>query len=90
MEERPILMVLEIDVELLIPQHAAGAKNVDEFQEERVSHQVIDQHNCAYKSSVCPFCWIRISNVESTGGGIDNFIGCLWDCALDLFLIGIC
>lgn len=86
-EERPVLIVLEVNVQLLIPNNAPVSSHVNQFQEKRVAHKVVDQSNSSAKPSKRPFIGIRVCNIQSGDRGINNLVRRLRDRPLDLLFV---
>lgn len=86
-EELAVLVVLEVDVELLVPEHTAAAGDVDHFQEKRVAHKIVGQHNGAHQPGVGPCGGIGVGHVEPGYGGINHLVGRFGNDPFDLFLV---
>lgn len=48
MEKFPILMIIEIHIELLIPYNTSSANDIHELEEKRVANQIVNQGNCSH------------------------------------------
>lgn len=46
-EKLPVLRVLEVHVELLVPQNTLGPYDVHELEEKSVAHEIIHEGYCA-------------------------------------------
>ena len=91
MEERPVLVVGEGVVDLLIPQDAAvGGGEVDEFHPEGVADEVVGEDRGALEAGVGPSGAAGVGDVEfGDGDGVD-FVGGFGDGAFDrlFFVVG--
>lgn len=74
MEEQPVLGVLEVHPELLVPQHALVADDVYQFEEEGVSNQVVHQNQCSHQSCPCPVISVWVVHIEPDHCCIDYFV----------------
>lgn len=54
MKERPILKEFEAIIELVFPNDASGAVNVNELEINQVFSIVLREHNCSLKSGIRP------------------------------------
>lgn len=72
-EEDAVLVVGELVVDLLVPQHAAlGGRDVDQLQPEGVADQVVGQHGGALQARVGPLLRVRVGDVQlGHGDGMD-------------------
>jgi hypothetical protein len=73
MEERPILEVLELVVELMRPDHAPRPTEVDQSKAERVTlATVTDESESTLHAAVGPLVWVRVCIVDPCErGGMD-------------------
>lgn len=88
-EELAVLVVLEVDVELLVPDDAAGADNVDKFEEIGVADVVVDEGDGAAEPRVRPRRAVRVGDVQAGDGGIDDLVQRLGDVALHLVPVAV-
>lgn len=87
-EECAVLVVLEGIVDLLIPYDAAiQGRDVNQFDPERVSHEVVGQDGGTLKAGVGPSVLVGVGNVElGDSDGVD-LVGTLRDGPLDRLLV---
>ena len=88
-EERPVLIVGESVVDLLIPQNTTiCGGDVYKLDEVRVAHKIIGEDRSALQASVGPsVAVVWVSNVElGNGDGVD-FVGSLRYGTLDSLLV---
>ena len=88
-EERPILIVGECVVDLLIPQNTTvGGRNVDQLDEVGVAHQIIGEDRGALQAGVGPsVAVVWVSNVELGNGDSMDLVGSLRYGTLDSLLV---
>lgn len=63
------------------------ALNINKFEEECVSDEVIDQDYGTREICVCPLCLVWIGYVETSNRGVNHLLGGLGDHALDFLLV---
>lgn len=73
-EEFTVLVVLEVDVEFLVPHDTAVANDIDQFEKQRVTHQIVDQTNGAVQVGEGPCLAVRVRDVQAGDGGVDDLI----------------
>jgi len=73
----------------LSPAVSITYRNVDHFEPEGPSDEVIAEYSCALHARVCPFLGVRVGNVESRDSYSEDLVGGFGDIPLDGFLIGI-
>lgn len=86
-EEESVLGILEVDPELLVPEHALVADHVDKLEKECVSDEVVDKHDGSHEPRPRPLLEVWIVHVEPDDGSIDDFVGRLRNDPLDLVLV---
>jgi hypothetical protein len=89
-EEDSVLIVLEGVVDFLVPDDAAvGGGDVDDFEPERVAHEVVGEHDGAGEAGVGPLvARVRVGDVEfGDGDGVDFVRGFGHDSFDDLLLV---
>jgi len=88
-EERPVLVVGECVVDLLIPQNTSvGGRDVHELDEVGVAHEIIGEDRSALQAGVCPsVAVVWVSNVELRNGDSVNLVGSLRYGTLDSLLV---
>jgi hypothetical protein len=88
-EERPVLVVGECVVDLLIPQNTSvGGRNVHELDEVGVAHEIIGEDRSALQTGVGPsVAVVRVSNVELRNGDSVDLVGSLRYGTLDSLLV---
>jgi hypothetical protein len=87
-EEDAILVVGEGVVYLLVPDNTTASRRyVDQFQPERVAHQVICQHCRALQPGVGPSVPVRVGNVQFCDGNSVDLVGRLGHSALHRLLV---
>ena len=89
MEERPVLVVGECVVDLLIPQNTSvGGRDVHELDEVGVAHEIIGEDRSALQASVGPsVAVVWVSNVELGNGDSVDLVGSLRYGTLDSLLV---
>ena len=73
MEERPVLVVLELIVKFVVPYDASCAQEIDELEEEDVFGSVIGECESTLEAAVRPFVAAWVGEVDAGG-----------DCSKDL------
>lgn len=87
-EKGSVLVVLEWIVDLLIPYHAAvSRRNVDQFDPEGISDEVVGEHSCSLEACVDPSVPVWQCDVQSCDGNSLDLVGSFGHEALDSFLV---
>ena len=68
MEERAVLEVLEAVVQLVLPDDAARAREVDHLHEQRVARLVRDERERALEAGIRPLVRLRVGVVDPREG----------------------
>ena len=90
MEERPVLVVLNSVVNLLIPDHSPmGRRYVHKLDEEGIPDQVVGEHSGSLQARVGPSSAVRVGNIEPGDGDCLDLVRCFWYCPFDYFLVGL-
>lgn len=90
MKEGSVLVVSEVVIDLLIPDHApASGRDIDYFKPKSPSHKVIAEDNSPLNSGVCPFLCIWVGDVESRDSYSEDLVGGFGDIPLNSFLVGV-
>ena len=87
MEERPVLEVFELLIELMFPDNTAGASEIDKLE---VVHALLVPHEGegTLQSSIRPFVRIWVSVVDTSKRGGEDLVGRGIDRRLDFcFLV---
>ena len=87
-EERPVVIVLEALVDLLVPQYSPSPLDVDHLQKERFTDFIVGENDRSRDSGELPSCGVRVVDVEPGDGGGEDVVGGLGENAPDdvLFL----
>lgn len=88
-EERPVLVVGECVVDLLIPQNTSvGGRDVHELDEVGVAHEIIGEDRSALQAGVGPsVAVVWVGNVELCNGDSVDLVGSLRHGTLDSLLV---
>lgn len=89
MEKTPVLVILKVEIELLVPNNSARSLDVYQFQEECVSHEIIDQGYGPRQPRKRPFVGIRVRNVQTGHSSVHHLVRVLGHCSFYLLLISI-
>lgn len=90
MEKGTVLVVLEGVVDLLIPYHTPiCGRDIHQLDPERVSDQVVGQHDCPLQTGVGPSIAVGMGNVETSNGDSLNLVGGLWNGAFDSLFVSL-
>mgnify|MGYP007046642750 FL=1 len=86
-EKRPVLMVLEVHVELLVPKHTTRARDINQLEEKRVSDEIIHQRYRPHEPRIRPLGAVRVCHVKAGHRGVNDLVQRLGHRTLDLLLI---
>lgn len=88
-EERAILIVLEVDVKLLIPKNTTLSLYIYKFQIETLADKIIGENNRTGQPCVLPLARVRIRYVETGNSLVDDFVRDLGDDPLDFLFVRV-
>jgi hypothetical protein len=87
-EEGAILVVLERVIDLLVPDDASvGGRDVNQFDPEGVSDQIVGEHSCSLQARIGPFVAIRVGDVEACDGDSLDLVRRFGHCPFDRLFI---
>ena len=86
-EEESVLRVLEVDPELLVPQHSLVADDVDQLEKKGMSNEVVHEDNGSREPRPRPFLEAWVVHIEPHDGGVDDLVRRLRDDPFDLVLV---
>lgn len=89
MEECPILIIAEVDVQFLIPQDPSVSLDIDQFEVPGIANQIIYEANGAHQACPSPFGVIWVGYVQPSDGVVHYFRASLWNCSFDFLVVGI-
>lgn len=87
MEVGAILIVPKAFVQFLIPYDSATPVDIDHFEEEGISYEVVGEHDSAREAGVGPLAWIGICYIQSGDRCGLYLVGAGGDGALDAVLV---